>query len=98
VATISAHEQVGLDAMQQAGNELRRTLEDKGVQLHSLDLQLGAGRNDFSNQGDAREANAGRRGAAATHGLGSDDPVVEDELTITHAPSTPAGALVDIQA
>ena len=43
VATISAHEQVGLDALQQAGNELRRTLEDKGVQLHSLDLQLGAG-------------------------------------------------------
>jgi flagellar hook-length control protein FliK len=98
VATISAHEQVGLDAMHQAGNELRRTLEDKGVQLHSLDLQLGDGRHDFSNQGDAREANSGRRGAAATHDLGSDDPVAEDELTITHAPSTPAGALVDVQA
>jgi flagellar hook-length control protein FliK len=99
VATISAHEQVGLDAMQQAGNELRRTLEDKGVQLHSLDLQLGAGQNNFSNQGDAREASSGRRGAAAMHGLGSDDDLVaEDELTITHAPSTPAGALVDVQA
>ena len=45
VATIAAHEQVGLDALQQAGAELRRTLEDKGVQLHSLDLQLGAGAN-----------------------------------------------------
>ncbi len=99
VATIAAHEQVGLDALQQAGNELRRTLEDKGVQLHSLDLQLGAGGNDFSNQGDAREASSGRRGAAATHGLGRDDDVVaEDELTITRAPSTPAGALVDVQA
>ena len=99
VATIAAHEQVGLDALQQAGNELRRTLEDKGVQLHSLDLQLGAGQNGFTNQGDAREASSGRRGAAATHGLGGDDDVVaEDELTITHAPSTPAGALVDVQA
>ncbi|MCW2993404.1 MAG: flagellar hook-length control protein FliK, partial [Conexibacter sp.] len=38
VATISAHDQVGHDALQQAGNELRRSLEDKGVQLHSLDL------------------------------------------------------------
>ena len=74
VATIAAHEQVGLDALQQAGNELRRTLEDKGVQLHSLDLQLGAGHNGFTNQGDAREASSGRRGAAAaSHGLGSDD-------------------------
>ena len=86
VATIAAHDQVGLDALQQAGNELRRSLEDKGVQLHSLDLQLGAGENGFSNQGDAREASSGRRGAAATHDLGSDDDVVtEDELTITYA-------------
>jgi flagellar hook-length control protein FliK len=98
VATIAAHDQVGLDALQQAGNELRRTLEDKGVQLHSLDLQLGAGQNGFSNQGDAREASSSRRGAASTHDLGSDDLVAEDELTITHAPSTPAGALVDVQA
>jgi flagellar hook-length control protein FliK len=98
VATIAAHDQVGLDALQQAGNELRRSLEDKGVQLHSLDLQLGAGQNGFSNQGDAREASSGRRGAASTHGLGTDDDVTEDELTITHAPSTPAGALVDVQA
>jgi flagellar hook-length control protein FliK len=98
VATIAAHEQVGHDALQQAGNELRRTLEDKGVQLHSLDLQLGAGQHGFSNQGDARQASSGRRGAAASHDLDSDDDVAERELTITHAPSTPAGALVDVQA
>lgn len=98
VATIAAHEQVGHDALQQAGNELRRTLEDKGVQLHSLDLQLGAGQNGFTNQGDAREASSGRRGAGASHDLGSDDTPAEDDLTITHAPSTPAGALVDVQA
>ncbi len=98
VATIAAHEQVGHDALQQAGNELRRTLEDKGVQLHSLDLQLGAGQHGFANQGDAREANSGRQGAASSHRLTDDDIVAEDTLTITHAPSTPAGALVDVQA
>jgi flagellar hook-length control protein FliK len=98
VATISAHDQVGHDALQQAGNELRRSLEDKGVQLHSLDLQLGAGHHGFANQGDAREAASGRRGAASTYDLDSDDPVAEDDLTITHAPSTPAGALVDVRA
>jgi len=98
VATISAHDQVGHDALQQAGNELRRTLEDKGVQLHSLDLQLGAGQHGFANQGDAREASSGRRGAAASHQLGTDDVAPEDDLTLTTAPSTPAGALVDVRA
>jgi flagellar hook-length control protein FliK len=98
VATIAAHDQAGLDALQQAGTELRRALEDKGVQLHSLDLQLGTSHNGFSNQGDAREASSGRRGAAGTPGLGNDDDLVADELTIAHAPSTPAGALVDVQA
>jgi flagellar hook-length control protein FliK len=98
VATIAAHDQVGLDALQQAGNELRRSLEDKGVHVHSLDLQLGAGQNGFSNQGDAREASSGRRGNASPHGLGTDDIVAEDELTITHASSAAAGALVDVQA
>jgi flagellar hook-length control protein FliK len=99
VATISAHDQVGHDALQQAGNELRRSLEDKGVQLHSLDLQLGAGHDGFSNQGDARQASSGRRGAASSHGLTKDDDIVaEDELTITTATSAPAGALVDVQA
>jgi flagellar hook-length control protein FliK len=99
VATISAHDQVGHDALQQAGNELRRSLEDKGVQLHSLDLQLGAGQEGFTNQGDAREASSGRRGAASSHRLGTDDDVVaEHDLTITTATSTPAGALVDVQA
>jgi flagellar hook-length control protein FliK len=99
VATISAHDRVGHDALQQAGNELRRSLEDKGVQLHSLDLQHGAGQHGFTAQGDAREASSGRRAAASTHGLGSgDDVVAEADLTITTATSTPAGALVDVQA
>jgi flagellar hook-length control protein FliK len=97
VATIAAHDQVGLDALQQAGNELRRSLEDKGVVLHSLDLQLGAGERGFANQGDAREASSGRRGASSTHDLGESPE--DDDLTLTTtASSARAGALVDVQA
>jgi flagellar hook-length control protein FliK len=99
VATIAAHDQAGLDALQQAGAELRRALEDKGVQLHSLDLQLGAGDNGFSQHADARHASSGRSGAASSHGLDAgEDAAAEDDLILTTASSTPAGVLVDVQA
>jgi flagellar hook-length control protein FliK len=97
VATIAAHDQVGLDALQQAGGELRRSLEDRGVQLHRLDLQLGSGQSGFGNGADAREASSGsRRGAAAD--LGTADDPTEHELSTTTVTSTPAGVLVDVQA
>jgi flagellar hook-length control protein FliK len=98
VATISAHDQAGLAALQQAGPELRRSLEERGVQLHSLDLQLGAGDNGFTNRGDAREASSGGRSARAGWNLGGEDEPPEDELTLTTVASTPTGALVDVQA
>jgi flagellar hook-length control protein FliK len=99
VATIAAHDQAGLDALQQAGADLRRLLEDKGVTLHSLDLQLGAGAGGgFSNQADARDASSGRTGNASSYGLEDDDVLGEDELIVSTTPSTAAGALVDVQA
>jgi flagellar hook-length control protein FliK len=98
VATISAHDQAGLAALQQAGPELRRSLEERGVQLHSLDLQLGAGDNGFTNQGDAREASSGGRSARAGWNLGGEDEPTEAELTLTTVASSPTGALVDVQA
>jgi flagellar hook-length control protein FliK len=98
VATIAAHDQAGLDALQQAGGELRRTLEERGVQLHRLDLQLGAGQGGFGNGADARQASSGgRRGAVAADLLG-DDESAEHDLSITTVTSTPAGVLVDVQA
>ncbi|WCB91376.1 hypothetical protein DSM104299_00047 [Baekduia alba] len=97
VATIAAHDQAGLDALQNAAAELRRTLSDRGVELHSLDLQLGAGAGDFSNQGDARQASTGRGGGASSYGL-DDDVVAEEDLTISIASPTAAGALVDVTA
>ncbi|HET6508864.1 MAG TPA: flagellar hook-length control protein FliK [Baekduia sp.] len=101
VATIAAHDQAGLDALQQAGNELRRLLEDRGVQLQSLDLQLGAGQDGgFANQGDAGQARSGSSGAASSYGLSDDDDevVAQDELTITDAPLTATSTLVDVTA
>jgi flagellar hook-length control protein FliK len=99
VATIAAHDQASLDALQNAANELKRTLEDRGVQLHSLDLQLGAGADSgFSNQGDARQASSGRGGRDASYGLDGEDADDELELTISRTPSIPAGELIDVTA
>jgi flagellar hook-length control protein FliK len=101
VATIAAHDQVGLDALQQAGTDIRRLLEDRGVQLHSLDLQLGAGADGgFGAQRDASEAQSGRSGASSGYGLdeAGDDVVAEDELTISTTPLTATSALVDVTA
>ncbi|MCZ4495283.1 MAG: flagellar hook-length control protein FliK, partial [Conexibacter sp.] len=99
VATIAAHDQVGLDALQQAGGELRRSLEERGVQLHRLDLQLGAGQGSFGNGADARDANAGsRRSAAPSAPAAADDDLTVHDLSTTTVTSTPAGVLVDVQA
>jgi flagellar hook-length control protein FliK len=101
VATIAAHDQAGLDALQNAANELKRTLEDRGVQLHSLDLQLSPGTGSgsgFSNQGDARQATTGQGGRGASYDLDGDAAEDEVELTISRTPSIPAGELVDVTA
>jgi flagellar hook-length control protein FliK len=99
VATIAAHDQAGLDALQNAANELKRTLEDRGVQLHSLDLQLGAGADSgFSNQGDARQASQGQGGRNASYGLDGEDADDELELTISRTPTAQLGELVDVTA
>ena len=99
VATIAAHDQAGLDALQQAGGDLKRMLEDRGVQLHSLDLQLGAGADQgFSNQADARQASSGRSGGAASYDLDGDEDVTAEDLTFSTAPLTATSTLVDVSA
>jgi hypothetical protein len=98
VATIAAHSQSSLDALQSAGADLRRQLEDRGVQLHSLDLQLGAGDGGFTNQGDARQASSGGRSASRGWDLDGEDESAEDLMTITNVAKTPAGELVDVTA
>jgi flagellar hook-length control protein FliK len=98
VATIAAHDQVGLDALQQAGGELRRSLEDRGVQLHRLDLQLGSGQSAFGNGADAREASSGSRRSGFSNGTDADDETPAEDLSITTVTSPPAGVLVDVQA
>jgi flagellar hook-length control protein FliK len=101
VATIAAHDQAGLDALQQAGGELRRLLEDRGVQLQSLDLQLSAGGDSgFGARRDASDAESSRSGVSSSYGLDDDgDEVVDEtELSLTPAPLTTTSALVDVTA
>ncbi|MCW3004943.1 MAG: flagellar hook-length control protein FliK, partial [Conexibacter sp.] len=98
VATIAAHDQVGLDALQQAGGELRRSLEDRGVQLHRLDLQLGSGQSGFGNGADARQASSGSRRSGFSNGTDADAETPAEDLSITTVTSPPAGVLVDVQA
>jgi hypothetical protein len=97
VATIAAHDQAGLDALQQAGPELRRTLEDRGVNVARLDLQLSAGQSGLGSGADARQASSGS-GRGRSTGPVPEDGVAEDELTVTTVPSQSAGVLVDVQA
>ncbi|HEU4976395.1 MAG TPA: flagellar hook-length control protein FliK [Baekduia sp.] len=110
VATIHAHDQAGLQALAGAGGDLRRALEDRGVTVQQLDIQLspsaggdagGAGAfsaGGFDADGGAWTS-AGRSGASAGRGAApvlEDD--AEDELVVVATPRTSAGSLVDVQA
>ena len=98
VATISAQDSAGLSALQQAGAELRRSLEDRGVTLARLDLQLAAGQ-DGQATGDQGRHFGGTRGSAGASGLPADELDGDDEelLVASVTRSSPHG-LVDIQA
>jgi flagellar hook-length control protein FliK len=103
VATITAQDDAGLAALQQAGAELRRNLEDRGVTLHRLDLQLANGGGAGGTESSASEAGAGGRQASARHsslpGLpGTDEEPADDELAAVSAVVTSRPGLVDVKA
>ena len=87
VATIAAHDQAGLDALQQAGTELRRTA--RGPRRAAAQPRPPARRRPGRRlrQPGRRRArpSSGRSGTASSYGLGTDDDevVAEDELTLT---------------
>jgi hypothetical protein len=100
VATISAQDAAGLSALQQAGSELRRSLEERGVTLARLDLQLSSSGQDGRGPGGGaadRSSSGNRRGSGALADPGAEE-ILGDELTITTVTSAPTGALVDVQA
>jgi hypothetical protein len=102
VATITAQDAAGLGALQHAGGELRRSLEDRGVTLARLDLQLSPGGQDGAGAGgDRGRAFGGTRGSASssrpTNPTADDDPDGEDVLVATVS-RAPGRGLVDVQA
>lgn len=98
VATMTAERPEALQALQQAGDDLRRHLEQRGTNLLSLDVGLAAG-----GQGQAREQRdpAGRARAARAAGDGPDTIEAihdNDDPTGAQAVELPAGVLVDVRA
>ncbi|PTL59169.1 flagellar hook-length control protein FliK [Paraconexibacter algicola] len=103
VAQITAQNGDAVQAVAQAGAELRRSLEERGLQLASLDIRLAADGDAGSPwqqhaQARGREDAPGRAAttAAIADALADTDP----DLVTDPAPSAaaPAGALVDVVA
>ena len=99
VASIAVHRPEALQAVTQAGADLRQSLEDRGLVLAQLDVSLAAGGDQAGAyrepRGQGTAPAAGRAGA----GRGADDD--DDLLTpldSTSATTLPAGALVDVHA
>ncbi len=99
IATVAAQERTTLEALQQAGQDLRRSLEDRGVTVARLDLQLGAHadeRREPGAAGDGAPQRTARPGAAASaDGTTTDSDTVPTTTTIA---GMPAGSLVDVHA
>jgi flagellar hook-length control protein FliK len=98
VASIAVHRPEALQAVTQAGDQLRQSLEDRGLVLAQLDISLAA-------SGDQAGAYREPRGQGAASGPqrpdADNDPDADDPLTsIDPATATtlPAGVLVDVHA
>jgi flagellar hook-length control protein FliK len=105
VATIAAHDNNAAEALQQAGGDLRRALEARGVTLVRLDITIaaeagGQGAGAALN-GDPRAANSHLHGNGRTRAGGHDDAIdaVDDPTSdIPTVTTARAGALVDVHA
>ena len=96
VARVVAHSAEAVLQLQQAGDDLRRSLEQQGVNVLSLDI---GHRNDERSAGDAGtlrdEDGDGRDGRG---GSAADDADGEPEATTTTTLQLPNGVLVDVLA
>jgi flagellar hook-length control protein FliK len=88
VARVVAHTAEAVQTLQNAANDLRQSLEDKGLNLMSLDI------------GQPGERDAGRAaGDAGGHSAVADELVAgDDEDTTTETLRLPSGVLVDVLA
>jgi flagellar hook-length control protein FliK len=87
-ATFTASNPAAVPQLQQAGDDLRRSLEAKGLTLATLDVR--------AQSGDAGDGRGRHRGSSQRRGSrGAAAVTVEEQPLFT---SIPAGELVDVQA
>jgi flagellar hook-length control protein FliK len=91
-ATFTASSPDAIPQLQQAGDDLRRSLEAKGLTLATLDVR--AQGEDAGRAGERRHQHGGRR--HNPHQLHVEDR--DDELITSITTTVPAGALVDVHA
>ena len=100
-ASITAERPEAAAALDRAAADLRRSLEDRGVTLISLDVSVSADAGGGA-AADRREDAAQRAAASAGRSPagGTDDLTdsTDDDLTAAPAVRLPAGALVDVHA
>jgi flagellar hook-length control protein FliK len=97
MATVTAHSPEAVQQLQQAAGELRRQLEDQGVNLAGLDIGQSAG--DERSAGRAG-AELGEDGQPSAGGRGDRDDAngAEAEVTTNSTLRLPNGVLVDVLA
>jgi flagellar hook-length control protein FliK len=94
VARVVAHSAEAVQTLQNAAGDLRRSLEEHGLTLMSLDIgqsgESGTGRAGS----DAGELAGGGRGGSSHEGLDGDDATTTETTTLR----LPSGVLVDVLA
>lgn len=99
-AQIAADRPDAVQALQQAGAELRRSLEDRGLNIVALDVTLAAGAGAQTNDHAAQRRDDGAAEAIAStrdmDGTGSTGGMEQDAPVTTVR--TPSGVLVDVLA
>ncbi|HEV2812221.1 MAG TPA: flagellar hook-length control protein FliK, partial [Solirubrobacteraceae bacterium] len=100
-AAIAADRPEAVQALQQAGAELRRSLEQRGLTVLSVDVSLAGADGAFSQSGNQTHAGADRSadGRSSTDRTGGQEAAADAMEAEPTAPrGVPAGALVDVLA
>jgi flagellar hook-length control protein FliK len=102
VATIGAQDAAALTALRHAGAELQQALQDRGVTLARIDLQLSSGNESAArDRRESQAAFADGRGSGGGRDHRRAPAGDEVELVIDHSPTTttvlPDGVLVDVR-
>ncbi len=96
-ARVVADDAGAAQVLQQAGSELRRSLEQQGITLLNLDIGQSGGERTLGRSSDgAREGGYDGRGGAQTRSGGT--VAAEDDISTETTVRLPNGALVDVLA